>query len=1443
MKQKQHKKRKITQRILGVFFILVLFMSMQKVDSFFSHIEAKAAESKANHMDLRGNGTEDEPYLIENEDELRAVTNAAEDASLTGNYKLIADITLEKAWTPIGSEKFPFAGTFDGNGHKISKINFSVSERFNYHYLGMFGFNNGTIKNLNCYMTTKAKKSSDGDYFSGSLVGYNQGTISNCYTEVEIAISTSSYTQQYHKTGGLVGYNSGTISNCYVTGKVSFISGSHGVYAYTGGLAGSSTGIISNCYAKVETEDPHYYKYSYSHTGGLAGSNKGTISNCYTIGKVSSDIHIGIHTDIGGLVGKNSGTVSNCYFNSQNHDNEQGTSKSLDEMKLKSTFEGWDFETVWGIDPDINDGYPYLRDTIYSSNTPDDTVLESGSFYFTEWDANTRLLKDTIPGAITSGISTLVTDATVIDGADSPKQLLNQYVWAEYYYDGGCNVLTHVKPLDSRIGVVTALSYAGEMGWKFTIDGSEYTLPSNPDELSPQNEYSEMQYKNKKVFYHLNDGKLIKILPLSLHTGIFESKTDSPKELMVDGKCYSMWDGTVSHSLKTGDAVGFYTVTPNIIIQIEKRRYETKVGTLEQYNASAHTAVLDGVSIKIHTEECTQDLTPMTGKKVFYLLANGEIVHIDMLSKANYQLIVSDSFLGIVGYENGLYTVKNGTAKIHLSNRMPYQFPRFYDQKVVDEACSKVPVTIQSFVWEAGKGVKFQTPELVSLTLKPGEDVNKSVYYTIEGYTPMEKSESIISSLNIAYKQEGSSKVHSAKGSYVLRINNYDKLSKKPTYSEEDNNTADLASAAYDELDKVIGAVSLRPDIMEEMFSIKGEALQQFQKEILSAVVLSNTPKKSFQGKVEDDIFSKVFGKYKPKTYISAVGYTVPLNFTILSQEYGILLVKFNCKVLKMGLSGESIYVTVNYEIQSSERSVSEEKKTGVLGGGASADVSAFSEAAFGLVEAGVKEAYNETWGKSADEVADFLFNDTVKAILKAKKTSAKDVVWNIMTWPAKNLSIHCPVDVYVYNAQGNLCGFIENNIVTNESEDFILSVECDTKYIIGMDYNYTVKYVATGDGLMDVEITEYMGTDTPARHLMNFSIPLQQNGVYIQQIPEAIQPPIEEYQLVSETNQVFPVDITEILYTPTLTTTPTIAPTIAPITPTGTNSPSSVPVTKPSGSGGSTGGSSGAGGGAAAGGSAVVPTSTPYVKPSPALGTVETTKPSQAETTKPSQAATTKPSQAETTKPSQTATTKPSQVATWEPSVIVNSETGPDSDFNYTSKEEITSADVILSKKTFVYNGKEKKPSVIVMDGPVKLIKNLDYTVEYLYNKKIGTAYVLVYGKGDYYGNITKSFKIVPKGTSITGRPQPGYKAFTVKWKKQPKSITGYQIQYSVNKKFKGKTTVIKTVKKKSVTKLKAGKLKAKKKYYVRVRTYKTARGRKYYSRWSKASTVKTKK
>lgn len=103
-----------------------------------------------------------------------------------------------------------------------------------------------------------------------------------------------------------------------------------------------------------------------------------------------------------------------------------------------------------------------------------------------------------------------------------------------------------------------------------------------------------------------------------------------------------------------------------------------------------------------------------------------------------------------------------------------------------------------------------------------------------------------------------------------------------------------------------------------------------------------------------------------------------------------------------------------------------------------------------------------------------------------------------------------------------------------------------------------------------------------------------------------------------------------------------------------------------------------------------------------------------------------------------------------------------------------------------------------------------------------------------------TKNTETVkPKKTSIK-KLSKGKKKFTVTWAKVS-GVKGYQIQYSSNKKFKKNNKSV-TVTKQKTTKATVKKLKSKKKYYVRVRTYKTINGKKIYSSWSKVKSVKTK-
>lgn len=160
------------------------------------------------------------------------------------------------------------------------------------------------------------------------------------------------------------------------------------------------------------------------------------------------------------------------------------------------------------------------------------------------------------------------------------------------------------------------------------------------------------------------------------------------------------------------------------------------------------------------------------------------------------------------------------------------------------------------------------------------------------------------------------------------------------------------------------------------------------------------------------------------------------------------------------------------------------------------------------------------------------------------------------------------------------------------------------------------------------------------------------------------------------------------------------------------------------------------------------------------------------------------------------------------------------------------------ITVKARTYNGKSQVPAVTIRYGGKTLVKGTDFTLSGS-GKKVGTYTAKLTGKGNFNGTVSKYFKIIPVGTSLKSLTK-GKRKITVKWNKPAAKyktqMTGYQIQYSLYSNFKSAKSV-KIGKYGTTSKVLTG-LKAKKKYYVRIRTYKGS----CYSSWSKSRYTTTK-
>lgn len=159
------------------------------------------------------------------------------------------------------------------------------------------------------------------------------------------------------------------------------------------------------------------------------------------------------------------------------------------------------------------------------------------------------------------------------------------------------------------------------------------------------------------------------------------------------------------------------------------------------------------------------------------------------------------------------------------------------------------------------------------------------------------------------------------------------------------------------------------------------------------------------------------------------------------------------------------------------------------------------------------------------------------------------------------------------------------------------------------------------------------------------------------------------------------------------------------------------------------------------------------------------------------------------------------------------------------------------LTTTAYTYNGKAKRPGVVVIDVNGRTIDSSSYTASYDRDAvSAGRHKVTITFRGNYSGKVTRTYTINPKGTSIS-KLSKVKRGFKVKVRKQAaKTATGYQVQYCIRSNFRGaKTKIFRG------TSLTVNRLKKKRVYYVRVRTYKKSGRRTYYSSWSAPKAVKT--
>ena len=280
---------------------------------FKSHYGDATDYAPADFSRFAGSGTEEDPYLIETEAQLRYLAEAInEDVDWYDLYFLqSADLDCSDAdWRSIGWGIFadadndgfgqdlvalyPFRGHYDGGNHRITGLRAGTEEApLSGGWLGLFGVLQGEY--------------SDNEIPSDSVC---VPSVRNVHLE-DVSFFSQNNWRDY--VGGLVGNAQGgfVIDNCSVTGEIH--SRSTEDFSVAGGLAGSLMyGAVTDCWTDVDVWAWSGKNYSYA--AGMAGvTNRATVVNSFTLGNTHGAADQTNRAEVGGFVALDGGVCVNCY--------------------------------------------------------------------------------------------------------------------------------------------------------------------------------------------------------------------------------------------------------------------------------------------------------------------------------------------------------------------------------------------------------------------------------------------------------------------------------------------------------------------------------------------------------------------------------------------------------------------------------------------------------------------------------------------------------------------------------------------------------------------------------------------------------------------------------------------------------------------------------------------------------------------------------------------------------------------------------------------------------------------------------------------------------------------------------------------------------------------------------------------------------------------------
>ena len=568
-------------------------------------------------------------------------------------------------------------------------------------------------------------------------------------------------------------------------------------------------------------------------------------------------------------------------------------------------------------------------------------------------------------------------------------------------------------------------------------------------------------------------------------------------------------------------------------------------GELKEVNLNLSTVTIDNVEYAVTDTFSISDaykiLLDSKCKTVVAILADNKVSRMDSvmdIPEAQVSLAVNPVALS---YQDGSFdkTELEVTVSLTCGAKAPYRNSDLQGTEAEDTSVdfSEYGLSLPDGLQFNSKSTEFS--KKVSSTVKFGQKQDyKHTIYIKDSYVPNQVKQSL------SIRAVAVSGNHSVDGTVKLNVANIDR--QKEIAAEKTSETSKLVSEADALLDKITFALS--PDTMQMAGYTKKQQeyinaiVKTWIADILANEVLrqdtgddsiwaefckeagySESQKKKFIENITKKAFKKIGLDISPIINSGSLVQWQEMSASTTIKVYqedekNYDTITVNLDFGNLAFTGSQSFTGMG-NINFSIKTVGNKTYSGV-GVVTFADLDQFAEGVERICKSEIKQIYNLDIGSNIDKgtnwirkqinasttnkIIEKLTSDTVNKIAEKKfgkfSNNVFEVHYKALTKSTKG-SVHCPVDVYIYDSQGTLCGSVIDNQIDTDNGDIFLYCTGDEKYFNLTGDDYTIKFVGNDEGAMTYQIDEYLGTEL-LRSIYYESIPLADGKTYLGTIP-----------------------------------------------------------------------------------------------------------------------------------------------------------------------------------------------------------------------------------------------------------------------------------------------------------------------------------------------------